>query len=120
MSAEGPILADLKAIVSKVVNPLASRLLHDFPLVKKGFLYPVNIEAMAIGVGCGDIWKSYYETRVRDAFEKRDKIKNSIKMVDIKIKLDKLYKWVGKTARGDSHIPWDASDKSILENIPEN
>ena len=119
-SAEGPILADLKAIISKVVHPLSDRHLYDFPFVKEGILYLANLHAMAIGVGCGDIWTSSYKTRVRDAFEE-NKIANDIQMADIKVKLKELYQWVGRTHREGSHIPWDAADMMALKsNIPEN
>lgn len=117
-SPEGPILADLKAVVSKVVNPLSARLLHDLPLLKDGVLHLSHLQNLAIGIGCFDVWTDEcFEEKIRNAFPP-DKIVNDIGVNDILLILKELYVWVGKTPDEGPHIPWDEKDmKALKDNL---
>lgn len=115
-SPEGPILADLKAVVSKVVNPLSARLLHDLPLLKDGVLHLSHLRNLAIGIGCFDVWTDEcFEEKIQDAFPS-DKIVNDVGVNDMLLILKELYVWVGKTPYEGPHIPWDEKDMEALKD----
>lgn len=113
-SAEGPILADLKAVIAKVVNPLSHRLLHDFPLIKAGKLYNTHLCAYAKGIKCLKIWEEEYQKKFEDAFG-TNIAGEGIQMDEIKKKLSELYSWVSKTGGNGRHIPWESDDMEALE-----
>ena len=116
-TAEGPILSDLKAVMRKVVNPLAALLVSEFPIMVEGKLNLSLLNIMAKATGMEHIWQSEYKDKIEAAFKGRVP-RGSLSVASAIRKLESLYSWVAKNRGEGLHLPWSASERStILDNL---